>query len=132
MGTVVYAAFDTGGADVAPMDPDELPILEVDWSPNMQAQGLTTIDESTWHPGTGLLVGDGVTVVTEKGKNSTPPAPDITLGVEYPALLGRTQAYVYTDPAVTIIPGAYYTVSNHVRMGSVMAEVTFRIKIGER
>ena len=132
MATVTYAAFGSGGADVAPMDPDSVVILEADWSPLMNAQGLTTVNESTWHPGAGLLVGDGLTAVVLKTKTSTPPAPDITLGIAFPTLTARTQAYVYVDPAVTVLPSAYYTISNHVRIDQVLEEITFRIQIRER
>lgn len=128
---IIYRPGNPGPAEIDGIDPDGIVVVGVDWSQALSDEGLVGgIDESTWHPSAGILVGDGVAVVSRKGKVATPPAPSTTVG-EYvdtiPASL--TLAHIYVDDA---LPGTYVEVSNHIKAGSLMDEVTLRMLVQER
>lgn len=71
-----YKTDATGPPDFPPFDLDEVVDLTWDWS-DIMAVDTDTIVQSTWTPGTGITVGDGVTVVASEAGNVTPVAPTI-------------------------------------------------------
>lgn len=130
MDYVLYPSGESGPVVIDDVDPDAVVVVGVDWSQWLSNRGLSAIDESSWHPGDGAAVGDGSTPVTKKGKTATPPAPSITAGEAVSTIAaGLTLASIYIDTGEV---GDVITVSNHIRAGQVMDEVSMQFTVAQR
>ena len=134
---IIYPPGNPEPVEIEGIDPDAVVVIGVDWSKFLGDAGIINgLNESTWHPGPGLLIGDGTSLVTRKGKVVTPSDKRIITGVyddTIPSAL--TQAWAYVDPAVITEPIAentYVKISNHIRAGDIMDEVTVKMLVKHR